>query len=72
MSNDFNIGDAVEWDWGSGTAKGKITERYTEKITKTIKDNEVTRKADDDEPAFLIEQDDGDEVLKSVTEIRSA
>ena len=72
MSNEFNIGDTVEWDWGNGTAGGKITERYTEKVTKTIKDNEVTRKADDDEPAFLIEQDDGDEVLKSITEIRSA
>lgn len=70
MTNNFNIGDAVEWDWGSGTATGKIAERFTGKVTRTLKGNDVTRNADDDEPAFLIKQDDGDEVLKSVTEIR--
>lgn len=72
MSNDLNIGDAIQWDWGNGTAQGTIRERFTEKVTRTIKDNDVTRNADEDEPAFLIEQDDGDEVLKSATEIRSA
>ncbi len=72
MSKDLNIGDVVEWDWGAGTASGTIVERFTDKVTKTIKDNEVTRNADHDEPAFLIEQDDGDQVLKSVTEIRSS
>ena len=72
MRKDFEIGDSVEWDWGNGTASGKITERLTEKVTRTLKGTEVTRNADDDEPAFLIEQSDGDEVLKSVTEIRPA
>ena len=72
MSYEFNIGDKVEWDWANGTGSGKITKRYTQKITKTIKGSEITRNADDDEPAYLIEQDDGDEVLKSTTEIRSS
>lgn len=72
MSRNFDIGDTVEWDWGSGTAAGKITERHTDDITKTIKGTEVTRNPDDDQPAFTIEQDDGDVVLKSITEIRSA
>lgn len=65
-------GDTVAWDWGDGTAQGKVTKVYTRKITKTIKGSEITRDASEDEPAYLIEQDDGDEVLKSCTEVRAA
>ncbi|MHA6325515.1 hypervirulence associated TUDOR domain-containing protein [Roseivivax sp. CAU 1753] len=65
-------GDRVEWDWGDGTAKGEIVERFTQDVTRTIKGTEVSRDASVNEPAFLIEQDDGDRVLKSVTEIRRA
>lgn len=66
---DFNEGDVVNWTWGNGTATGTIVKRYTRKITLTIKGTEVTRRASEDEPAFRIAQDDGNEVLKSVTEI---
>jgi hypothetical protein len=72
MSKQFEIGESVEWNWGNGTAEGRIIERFTDQVTMSIKGSEVTRHADDDEPAFLIEQHDGDEVLKSITEIRSA
>ena len=64
----FEVGDEVSWQWGEGTAQGTIVERYTEKVTKTLRGTEVTRNASDDEPAFLIEQSDGDQVLKSITE----
>ncbi|MEO0771953.1 MAG: DUF2945 domain-containing protein [Pseudomonadota bacterium] len=67
-----SVGDTVEWDWGNGTGTGTVEKKYTQKITHKIKGSEVTRDASDDEPAFLIKQDDGDEVLKSVTEIRKA
>lgn len=72
MAYEFHIGDDVEWDWGSGTGTGSITERFTEDVTRTIKGNDVTRNASEDEPAYLIEQSDGDEVLKSATEIRKS
>lgn len=72
MAYDYHIGDKVEWDWGSGTGTGTIDERFTEKVTRTIDGNEVTREASEDEPAYLIEQDDGDRVLKSASEIRQA
>lgn len=68
----FSKGDSVEWDWGNGTGEGKVVERFTEKVTRTIKGTEVTRKASEDDPAYLIEQDDGDRVLKSHSEIKSA
>ena len=69
---DFSKGDTVEWEWGDGTAKGRVTERFTEKVTRTLKGSEITRDASSDEPAYLIEQEDGDEVLKSASELSAA
>ena len=65
-------GTHVEWDWGTGTATGKIVEIYHRKVTLTLKGSKITRNASDDEPAYRIAQDDGDEVLKSGSEIRKA
>jgi hypothetical protein len=66
----YNEGTKVEWDWGNGTGTGKVTKVYTQKITLKIKGTEVTREASDDKPAYRIQQDDGDEVLKSHNELR--
>mgnify|MGYP002624573270 CR=1 FL=1 len=66
------IGEEVAWEWGSGTGTGTIVERFTESVTKTIKGNEVTRNATEEDPAYLIEQDDGDVVLKSSSELSSS
>ena len=68
----YSEGTEVEWDWGDGTASGKVVKVYTRKQTLTIKGNEVTRDADDDCPAYRIEQEDGDEALKSHSEVRKA
>lgn len=65
----MQVGQKVSWSWGEGTAEGKVVEKFTEKVTKTIKGTEVTRNATEDDPAFLIEQDDGDTVLKSASEL---
>lgn len=69
MSYQFNIGEHVTWKWGNGTAEGTIEERLTSKVTRTIDGNEVTRNADEDEPAYLIRQEDGSRVLKSASEL---
>ncbi len=68
----YTKGDTVAWDWGNGTGTGKVVERFTEKVTRTIDGSEITRKASSDEPAYLIEQEDGDKVLKSHSEVRKA
>ena len=70
--SDYDEGDRVEWNWGGGTGTGKVTKKYTQKITKKIKGSEITRDASEDEPAYLIEQEDGDEVLKSGSELSKA
>lgn len=67
--DDFKAGDRVTWRWGSGVATGKVTKRYTSKVTRTLKGSEVTRNGSEDAPAFLIEQEDGDEALKSGSEL---
>jgi len=60
----FKQGDRVAWTWGQGQGRGTVRHVYTGKITRTIKGTQVTRHASDAEPAYLIEQADGDEVLK--------
>ncbi len=68
----YSEGDKVSWSWGNGTGTGTVTTVYTHKITRKIKGSEITRDASDDDPAYLIEQEDGDEVLKSGSEISAA
>ena len=68
----FKKGDRVRWTWGDGTAEGTVHERFTERVTRTIKGAEVTRNATEQEPAYLVEQADGDRVLKSASELRAA
>lgn len=70
--SDFFKGDKVSWSWGTGTGTGTVVERFTDDVCRTIKGTEVKRKASKDDPAFLIEQEDGDEVLKSQSELSKA
>lgn len=65
----FGKGDAVAWSWGNGEGKGRIVEVFTEDVTRTIKGSEIKRKATKDDPAYLIEQADGDRVLKGHSEL---
>ncbi len=72
MAKQFAEGDKVKWSWGNGTGTGTVTKKYTGKITRKIKGSEITRNASADDPAYLIEQEDGDEVLKSASELSQA
>ena len=65
----YRKGDKVSWNWGNGIGEGEIKEIFTDDVTRTIKGAEVKRNATDDDPAYLIKQADGDEVLKSVSEL---
>lgn len=62
-------GTKVRWKWGNGTAKGKVIETYTNKVTKTIEESTITRNGEKGNKALFIEQDDGSNVLKSETEV---
>ena len=69
MSNKLKEGQSVTWDWGNGTAEGTIKEIHSSTISRTTKGNEVTRHGSDDNPALVIEQDDGTTVLKLESEL---
>ena len=71
-SNSFQTNQYVEWNWGSGTACGQIEERFEREVSRTIKGNEVTRDGSEDNPDYLIKQDDGDKVLKLGSELSAA
>lgn len=72
MSDMFRKGQTVSWNWSGGTATGKIKDRYERKVTRKIKGSEITRNGDADNPAYLIEQEDGDEVMKLASELKPA
>jgi hypothetical protein len=70
MPDLYRKGTKVEWKWGNGSAEGKVTESFTERVTRTIDGSEITRDADSENPAYLVEQEDGSRALKSHSELK--
>ena len=68
----IRTGTEVRWKWGSSTATGKVTEVHHEKVTRTTRGSEISRNGSDDDPAYVIEQDDGTTVLKLRSEVEQA
>lgn len=62
-------GDAVTWNLGRGKAEGEVEAVFTDKVTRKIKGKSITRKADEDEPAYTVVQEDGGKALKSGSEL---
>ncbi|WP_369026054.1 DUF2945 domain-containing protein [Qipengyuania sp. RANM35] len=71
-SNSYRTNQHVQWNWGDGTGTGQITERFERKVTRTLEGSEITRNGTKDDPAYLIEQEDGSEVLKLGSELSEA
>jgi hypothetical protein len=63
-------GALVRWNWGSGTAEGKVEEVFTAPVSRTIKGKRIRRNASPGKPAYLVKQDDGDRALKSHRELK--
>ncbi|MFD2648439.1 DUF2945 domain-containing protein [Devosia albogilva] len=49
----FRKGSKVSWNWGANTATGRIVERFTQPVERTIKGTAVKRNASQREPAYL-------------------
>lgn len=64
-------GSKVTWTWGSSTAEGKVAEIHREKVTRQIKGEKITRDGSEDDPAYLIEQENGGRVLKLRSEVKA-
>lgn len=65
----FRKGQAVRWNWSGGSASGKVAERFERRVQRTIKGSKIVRNGSADDPAYLVEQDDGDRALKLGSEL---
>lgn len=63
-------GSEVSWSWGQGTATGKVTEIHRDTVTRRTGGEEITRHGSRDNPAYIIEQEDGTTVLKLRSELQ--
>ena len=71
MTNSFRSGQAVRWNWGSGTAEGEVKQSFERRVQRTIKGTKVVKNGTKENPAYLIEQKDGDKVLKRGSELQA-
>ena len=72
MAKTFDKGDQVQWNWGNGTGEAEVKEIHTERVERTIAGKKQTRNGSDDNPAYVLEQSDGRQVLKLHSELGKA
>ena len=70
-ANSFQTGQYVKWNWGNGQGKGQIEDRFEREVKRTLQGSEITKDGDEDNPAYLIKQEDGDKVLKRGSELEA-
>ena len=70
MTKTFSKGDPVKWNWGNGEGEAKVSEVHTERVERQIKGKKQTRNGSDDNPAYVLEQDNGQTVLKLHSELK--
>jgi hypothetical protein len=68
----YHPGLRVRWKWGAHHAEGVIREVFTGRVERTIKGARIVRNGEPDNPAYLIEQDNGAQVLKKHSELAPA
>ncbi|WP_151526480.1 DUF2945 domain-containing protein [Serinicoccus kebangsaanensis] len=68
----IRTGTTVRWAWGDSRAEGTVTEVHHERVTRTTQGQQITRNGSDDDPAYVIEQEDGTTVLKLRSEVERA
>lgn len=65
----YDKGSRVRWKWGEGYGHGAIQSVFTQKTVRKIDGAEVIRHGSNDDPAYYIESDQGNNVLKLHSEI---
>lgn len=65
----YRQGDNVKWKWGGGYGHGSVKSVFTKKVTRKIDGEEITRNGSEESPAYYIERQDGNNVLKLHREI---
>jgi hypothetical protein len=65
----LRAGSAVKWKFGAVEATGTVLELFEKRVSRTLKGKRITRNGTPDNPAVLLEQADGDRVLKRSSEL---
>ncbi len=59
----------MSWRWAAHMAEGVVREVFVGRVERTIKGARIVRNGELDNPAYLIEQDNGAKVLKKHSEV---
>lgn len=65
-------GTEVTWSWGNGSGTGTVTSVHHDSVTRSTKGSQVTRNGTHDDPAYVIETEDGTTVVKLQSEVERA
>lgn len=71
MTKAFSKGDPVKWNWGDGEGEAKVSEVHAERVERQINGKKQTRNGSGDNPAYVLEQENGQKVLKLHSELTS-
>ena len=69
MSNRFRRGQKIAWNWSGHAAHGHVVERFERRVQRTIEGARVIRCGSENNPAYLVETDEGKKALKLGTEL---
>ena len=69
MTKRYAKGSSVKWKWGANWAHGTVEEVFARRVQRKIKGTKIVRNGSAKEPAYLVKQDDGDQALKSQSEL---
>jgi hypothetical protein len=72
MTETFAKGTWVAWNWGNGTPTAKVVDSATDRIERTIDGTTQSRNGTEDNPAYVLEQESGQTVLKLHSELKKA
>ncbi len=68
----MSIESGTEVTWGEESDFGTVTGVHHGDVTRTTRGDQVTRHGSQDDPAYVIEADDGTVVLKLSSEVERA
>lgn len=69
VTTKYQQGATVEWRWGQGKGAGKVKSSFEATVSRKIAGSEITRHGSKENPAYYIETDDGENVLKLHSEL---
>jgi hypothetical protein len=72
MTDNFRKGTRVKWNWGQGVGRGRVAEKFDRHVERTIEGALIRRNGSATNPAYLVQTDNGSEVLKLASELSRA